>query len=154
MSNILRWPDEFDDSTPPVEFGVAFEPFLQEMLQAGATVFADRNWALFEFCKHDRCIHFIRRGKAGKVSGQYRMNREMYWEVVPTTKGEACRLGPLFGIREFACVVVCGLFSIRSITERWLDGSSLEDVIGGIEFWDKMDTTTPLKGDVEGRTMR
>ena len=153
MPDVLRWPDDFDDSTPAVEFGVGFESLLEEIRKHGATVIADRHWTLFEFCKHDRCIHFIRRGRIRNTSGQSRMNRETFWEVVPTTNGEACRLGRLFGLRDFACVVVCGLPSIRMITERWLAGSSLEDMVGGIEFWDRTDTTAPLERNAEsGRT--
>ena len=144
--HIVRWPDEFADSTPAVEFDASFVAFLDAMRASGSSVFADHGWSLFEFCRGDRSIHFVRRGRSRKIDGVYRVNRETYWEVCPVQDGIAHRLGSLFGIREFACVVVCGLPNIQFITTRWLDGASLEDAVSGITLWDRLDPSLPLQG--------
>jgi len=134
---MFQWPDQFPDPTPPIEFDGSFTAFLEEMRASGVTVFAEPHWSLFEFCRDDRCIHFIRRGRAKKVDGVYRANREMYWEAIPTQGDLAHRLGPLVGIDESGCVVVCGTRDIRLITIRWLAGSALADTVSGIPLWDK-----------------
>lgn len=142
---LLEWPEKFLDPTPAVELDGGFRAFLEEMRAAGAAVFADQGWALFEFRRDERSIHFIRRGRSGFVDGRYRPNRETYWEVRPVTDGALEPLGPMFGIREPACVVVCGLPAIRSITMRWLEGASLADSVSGVTLWDRMDVSEPLR---------
>lgn len=145
MPEILRWPDEFADSTPAVDFDASFIALLEEVRAFGANVFADHNWSLFEFRRDDRSIHFVRRGRSRRIDGVNRMNRETYWEVRPEQNGVAHRLSVLFGIREFACIVVCGVPHIRLIATRWLDGMPLADVASGVTFWDRLDPSVPLE---------
>ena len=143
--HIVRWPDEFTESMPAVDFDASFVAFLDAMRASGSTVLADAGGSLFEFCRGDRSIHFVRRGRSRKIDGAYRANLETYWEVRPVEKSIACRLGSLFGIREFACVVACGLPNIQLITTRWLDGASLADTVSGISLWDRLDPSLPLQ---------
>lgn len=142
--HIVRWPDEFADSTPAVDFDARFVAFLDAMRASGSTVFADPGWSLFEFCRGDRSIHFVRRGRSCKIDGVHRANLETYWEVRPEEKGITCRLASLFGIREFACVVVFGLPNIQLITTRWLDGASVAETVSGVPLWDRLDPSLPL----------
>lgn len=57
----------------------------------------------------------------------------------------AHRLGPLFGIREYGCVVISGITAITSVTTRWLDGMPLAATVLGITFWDRSDPSSPLE---------
>ena len=145
MPDILRWPDEFADPTPAIDFDGSFVAFLEEMHALGTSVFAENGWTLFEFCHDDRSIYFVRRGRSRKTDGGYSANRETYWEVIPVQKDVAHRLGSFFGICAFACVVVCGVPNIRLITTRWLNGASLADTVNGISLWDRLDPSLPLQ---------
>ena len=145
--NIHRWPDDFDDPPPPIEWGKSFIIFLEEMQTAGTAIFADWNQSLilFEFHKGDRSICFIRRGHLTKSDGPYHVKAEECWEVLPSIKDLTHKLGAVFGIREYACVVVYGLTNIRTITTRWLAGSSTEEMVRGIRLWDRIDPSAPLE---------
>ena len=145
MADFLQWPNEFDDPTPATDLNGGFIAFLEEMCATGATVSAERDWSLFEFCRDERCIHFVRRGRSRRVKGQFRLNCETYWEVILTIKGVPTRLGSLYGIREFACVAVCGLANIRLLSLRWLNGASLADAVSGIILWDRANPSSPLE---------
>jgi len=146
MPSTLSWPNEIADPRPTNGFGDNFVPFLEEMRASGANVLAESGWSLFEFSRNDRSIHFVRRGRSQELDGVSRANPDMYWEAIPVQKGVAHRLGPLFGIREHACVVVCGVPDIRLITIRWLNGDSIAATVRGISLWDRLAPSSPLQG--------
>ena len=145
MADIRRWPDDFADPTPAIGFDSDCVALLEEMHASGTSVLVDHCWSLFEFCRDDRSIHFVRRGRSRKLDGVHWANREVYWEVCPVQNNVAYRLGSLCGIREFACVVVCGVPNIRLIKMRWLNGAPLVDAVSGITLWDRLDPSIPLQ---------
>lgn len=138
MVNILRWPDEFTDATPIVDLGVEFGEFLQQMNTAGATVLAEECWSSFALRREERMVDFIRRGRL-------RHGFPQCWEVCLTHHGKGVPLGPEFGLRECACVVVSGLDAIRPVTEAWLDGSDIDAILHVATFWDRTNTIDPLE---------
>jgi len=142
MAEFLRWPDDVSD--PPNElFGAQCSPFLTDMVQSGAEVHADPSWMSFGFSRGIRTVNFTRRGKSRSRSPN--APNYTYWEVWLLESGEAHRLGPIFGIRDHACVVVCGFDHIQKITKRWLHEHSIKSVIKGLTFWDRMDAGKPLE---------
>jgi len=145
MSKFLRWPDDFNDPAPVTGFDVALVALFDQMIASGATVHADRHWSLFGFDRGARRIDFIRRGSTRKLHGRFVANRELFWEVLPVDGGVTYRLGQLFGIRDYACVVVSGITDLSAIATRWLDGIPLRDAVDGIDFWDRCDPSSPLE---------
>ncbi len=144
MTHILRWPDEFSDATPVTDFGDALTEFLDEMIELGSSVSATESWTSFAIWRGARMVDLIRRGKLG-------FNRQHCWEVRLFANGETVALGPIFELREHACVVIAGIDDLRAVTTPWLAGENVELVISQADFWDKMDTSHPLRPYRGGR---
>ena len=145
MSHFLKWPDEFADPPLVTDFGAGLVDLLNELRTMGVSVHADLHWSLFGFQRGPRLIDFVRRGRSRSGVGGVTMNREMYWEVWPECDGRSDRLGPYFGLKDFACIVICGLVSIRNATIRWLDHKTIPETIVDIECWHRSDTLSPLR---------
>jgi hypothetical protein len=77
--------------------------------------------------------------------GRLRRGAGLAWEVWPYADGKSQRLGSLFGIRPYACVVIPGIGDLRAVTNCWLGGSALESLLDVATFWDKLGTSKPLK---------
>ena len=137
MAEILKWPDEFTNTTPLVTFSDDFLPFLDECTGIGATVAADKYWSYFAIRESDRMVEFIRRGRLKRGQPQC-------WEVRLTSDGREIQLGRVFGIREYACVVTAGFSQIRTVTEMWLNRAELKSIIAAVPFWDRMNAATEL----------
>jgi hypothetical protein len=144
MPEILQWPADFPDAKSGTDFDIDLLPLFHEMSASVIGVYGVRGGALFGFRKGSRCIEFIRRGRSRTLQGVAHFNRETYWEVLPITDGVLQRLGPLFEIRDYACVVICGVSDIRSLTMRWFSGTELVDAQTGITFWDRVNPSSPL----------
>lgn len=145
MSRILRWPDEFADPTPVTDFDAELVQLFNEQIAVGVIVHADSHWSLFGFERDSRKIDLVRRGRTRTGFSGARINREIYWEAWPVCGGTSARLGPLFGLNECACIVICGLAAIRDVTIRWLDRRTVRETMTGIECWDRSNTTSPLR---------
>jgi len=145
MLHSLRWPDDFTDPTPGTEFDSGLVDLFNELTALGVSVHADSNWSLFGFARDFRSIDYIRRGRTRVAVCGATMNRETYWEVWPVSDGKDDRLGPYFGLDDCACIVVCGLTSIRTATIRWLAQKTVRETIGDIECWDRSDPSSPLR---------
>jgi len=137
MREFRYWPDDFPVVQPSTDFDVALVAFFDQMVAANVTVYVDQTWSLFGFSQDNRRIEFVRRGRLRRGAGQC-------WEVWPFDGVNSLRLGPIFNIGEYACVVVDGIQNIRVVVERWLSGATLETLVDGVEFWDKMDASRPL----------
>lgn len=137
MTELFRWPTDFDDPRPVTDFDSALSDYFESLIASGSEVHAHPGWMLFSMSRESRTVSFIRRGKL-------RRGDRVCWEVRPVHDGESARLGSLFGIREYACVVISGIDDVRTIADRWLAGAPVEALIDGVTFWDKMDTSKPL----------
>jgi hypothetical protein len=138
MSEIPQWPDDFPDPAPVTDFDVVLVAFFDQIIASGGAVHADRYWSLFGFSRDKRMIDFVRRGRLRRSAG-------VCWEVWPNDDRKSLRLGALFGIRAYACVVISGIDDLLTVTERWLNGMTLDALLDGATFWDKMDTSNPLE---------
>jgi hypothetical protein len=137
MTDALKWPDEFADPTPVTNFGHALTELLQELVQSACEVTADQHWSWFSVSHQGRIIDFVRRGRLGD-------NRDYCWEVRLSSDGQPVQLGGIFGIRDYACVVIAGLDSLRNVTKAWISGEEIHSLVRLATFWDKMDTKQPL----------
>ena len=137
MEVILQWPDDFADLKPVTVFDQALVEFFHQVIERGGKVHADRHWSLFGFSRSTRMIEFVHRGQLHRV--------EHCWEVWPYHNRVRQMLGPMFGIREHACVVICGIDDLRNVTNRWLEQMPLNSVQSGATFWDRMDASKPLE---------
>ena len=137
MPELRYWPDDFPVVQPSTDFDVALVAFFDQMVAANVTVYVDQYWSFFGFLLDNRRIEFVRRGRLRRGAGKC-------WEVLPIDGDNSLRLGPIFNIREYACVVVDGIQNIRLVVERWLGGATLETLADVVEFWDKMDASGPL----------
>lgn len=145
MPELLLWPDDFNDPKLLSDFRPDFVELLERLIASGAMVQADPSWMLLRFSRASRCVNFILRGRTRGRNGAI---RESYWEVLPSSDGQNYRLGPLFGIRDYACVVVAGTMDVTLIATRWLDGDSLAATMEGIDSWDRADLSSPLKAPI------
>lgn len=138
MTDLLRWPTDFDDSTPVTDFDAELTAYFHSLIESGSEVHAHRTWMFFTMSRESRMVDFVRRGRL-------RRGISMCWEVRLMHDGNLLQLGPLFGIRAYACVVVSGIVDVRTITDRWLAGSTIESLLDGVTFWDRTDTSNPLQ---------
>ena len=58
---------------------------------------------------------------------------------------ESMQLGPLFGIRDYACVVIAGINDVCTVTDQWLAGNTIESLLDGVTYWDRTDPSKPLE---------
>lgn len=138
MTRLQQWPDDVPDSSPAPDFDARMAVFMDQFIASDGTVHADDSWSLFGFSRGNRRVDFVRRGLLRPGAG-------LAWEVWPHADGESLQLGPLFGIRPYACVVISGFDDLCAVTNCWLNGSPLESLLSVATFWDKMDTSTPLE---------
>jgi hypothetical protein len=138
MPELRYWPADFPVVDPTTDFDVALVSFFDQMVAAGTSVYVDQMWSLFGFSRGERRIDFVRRGRLRRGAGQC-------WEVWPYDGVNSLRLGPIFNIREYACVVIHGICDIRIIVDRWLGGTTMAALIDGVDFWDRMDSSQPLE---------
>jgi hypothetical protein len=138
MPEFLRWPADFDDPEPVTDFDSALVAYFDTIIASGGDVRADRSWMSFAISRDLRMVDFTRRGRL-------RRGAPACWEVRPIHNGECHRLGSLFGIRDYACVVIAGIDDLRIVTDRWLAGLPVESLLDGVTYWDKTDTTKPLE---------
>jgi hypothetical protein len=141
MPEFRQWPDDFPAVSPSTDFDVALVAFFDCMVESGASVYVDEGWSLFSFSRGKRMIDFVRRGKLRRGAG-------MCWEVWPYDDGKSLRLGPKFGLRDYACVVISGIDDVRTVTESWLDGKALDDLLKAATFWDKKEASKPLEASM------
>ena len=138
MTELLRWPADFDDPTPVTDFDSALTAYFHSLIETGIDVHAHRTWMFFTMSRESRMVDFIRRGRL-------RLGNPMCWEVRLIHDGKSMQLGPLFGIRGYACVVIAGIDDVRTVTERWLAGNTIESLLDGVTYWDRTDASKPLE---------
>ena len=78
-----------------------------------------------------RAVEFLRRGR-------YR-----FWEPLITDGQNCIRLGPVFSLSEYACVVFDGIEDVSTFAMRWLNGDPLGTALQGLLIYDRHDTNTP-----------
>jgi hypothetical protein len=83
-----------------------------------------------------RLIEFVFRGRG--TMKQYR------FEVFPFENNQVFRLGSHFGLREYSCVVVAGIQSVRYVSWAWLNGETMQQVLRSTEFYDRSNLPEPL----------
>lgn len=135
MPEIQYWP--FQIGKPSTDFDSALVALFDQMVADGVTVYVEQSWSVFGFSRKSRRIEFVRRGRLRRGGGQC-------WEVWPFDGANSLGLGPIFNLREFACVVVEGVQNIGAVAERWLGGATLETAINGVDCWDRMHPSKPL----------
>ena len=138
MSNYHSWPDGFIDPRPVTTFGNDLTDLLTELAKSGCRITADEYWSWFSISTDQRQIEFVRRGRLGS-------NRDYCWEVRLSACDTPVRLGAVFGIRDYACVVIAGLDDLSRITKSWINGDDVVTIVQCATFWDKMDTAKPLQ---------
>ena len=131
------WPDEFADPTPDTNFGDALTELLNELVASGCRVTANEHWSWFSVSRGARMVNLVRRGRLGD-------HRDYCWEVRLSTDSRPVQLGKVFGIRDYACVVIASMESVRNVTTAWLVGDDVRSLLRKGTFWDKMDTKQPL----------
>ena len=144
MVDYLKWPDDFADTTPVTNFGDALSELLHELVDSGCVVSAEEHWSSFSISHDDRVIGLVQRGRLG-------YNRDYCWEVRLGSDGKPVSLGKLFGIHEYACVVITGIDSLRTVATLWLTGCDVDSLLRDVTFWDKMSTSQPLQVPTDGR---
>ena len=100
-----------------------YRPFLEfydgHILLGGFGIQGDRREAFF-----------VWRGRG------WRGRRGTLWEVLLYDAG-TIRLGPYFELPEHTCVVVCGIEAVSSVSNCWLDGGEVADVINASRFFNR-----------------
>ena len=138
MTELLRWPADFDAPTPVTDFDSALTAYFHSLIETGIDVHAHRTWMFFTMSRESRMVDFVRRGRL-------RRGTPMCWEVRLMHDGKLMQLGPLFGIRDYACVVISGIDDVRTVTDRWLAGNKIDSLLDCATYWDKTDTSKPLE---------
>ncbi|TWT34484.1 hypothetical protein [Blastopirellula retiformator] len=143
MSLLLQWPHDVDRSSD-IGADVELSELFDQATSAGAMVQLDPYASFFEIAQGGRKVELIRRGRGRRiVPGQPTSDRQRLWEVIVQDDLVYFRLGPLFGIGAYACVVI-GEADICEFAFRWLDGQPLSEAVGEIQFWDRSSHNAPL----------
>jgi len=144
MPEFLYWPSDLTDPKPETIFKAEFVALFDEMSESGVLVQTDC-MSFFGFGRGTRRAEFIRRGNGRILEGTTLHNRETYWEVLPVSDDLLQPLGPMFGLDDCTCVVICGVADIRSFTLRWIQGMTLADSMRGILFWNRSNQVLPFE---------
>lgn len=136
MSDLIRtyWPF---DVLPPSErtpLHNAMLRFFRATYDAGFMPIVTNNHSEIGFGatrQHD--ARFVLRGGSGK-----------HWEPWLSDCGSAVRLGPIWGLPEYTCMVFTDFDDITTFCLRWLGGDSLAASLAKVPVHNKRDTNTPL----------
>ena len=128
------WPFKVLPADQRTEFHTALIALLETAHAAGHSPYLNDMESLIGFGTPERrVVEYVQRG------------RNRYWEPWLTDCGRGLRLGPVFGLPEYACVVFDGIGDVAIFTMRWLDGATLEDALDGLSVFHRMDTRTALR---------
>ncbi len=144
MVTDLNWPNEFVDPKPVTSFGDALTELLNELVESGCDVTADRHWSWFSISREGRMMDLVRRGRMGG-------RREVCWEIRLSSDRQPVQLGKIFGIRQYACVVITGMDNLRNATKSWLGGEDIHSLLRNVTFWDRLNPQQPLQAPTTDR---
>ena len=108
--------------------------FFSATYDAGFKPFVANNHSEIGFgSTHEHDARFVLRGGRGK-----------HWEPWLADSSAPVRLGPIWGLPEFTCMVFTEFDDITTFCLRWLAGDSLAASLAGVPVYSKHDTNTPL----------
>ena len=113
----------------------ALEPLILDAFERGYHPYRDGDFlgAFGVSNGATRQVDFIHRGRGRRGW------RGPLLEVLLVDANVCYRLGPCFGLKESACVVVNGCEAAIQVCRSWLDGDAVESVIATTEFMNRRD---------------